>query len=64
MKNILLAFLAVVLVTGTSVAQTPAADLIKAANKAVKNIGGKKEKVAVAEAAIEAMMKAPGTKEK
>jgi hypothetical protein len=59
MKKIFLAILAFALVTGTSIAQTPAADLIKAANKAVKNIGGKKEKLAAAEAAIDAMMKTP-----
>ncbi len=59
MKKLLLAFLAVALVTGTLSAQTPAADLIKAANKAVKNMGGKKEKLAAAETAIDAMMKLP-----
>lgn len=59
MKKLFLAILAFALVTGTSIAQTPAADLIKAANKAVKGIGGKKEKLAPAEAAIDAMMKLP-----
>jgi hypothetical protein len=59
MKKFLLAFLAIALFAGSSIAQTPAADLIKAANKAVKNIGGKKEKLAAAEAAIDAMMKTP-----
>jgi hypothetical protein len=59
MKKFLLALLAFALFTGSSIAQTPAADLIKAANKAVKNIGGKKEKLAAAEAAIDAMMKTP-----
>ena len=59
MKRFFLALLAFALVTGTSMAQTPAADLIKAANKAVKGIGGKKEKVAAAETAVDAMMKLP-----
>ncbi len=59
MKKMFLAILALALLTGTSYAQTPAADLIKAANKAVKNIGGKKDKLALAEAAVEAMMKTP-----
>ena len=59
MKKLFLAFVAFALVTGTLSAQTPAADLIKAANKAVKNIGGKKEKMAIAEAAVDAMMKVP-----
>ena len=59
MKKLFLAFLAVALVTGTMSAQTPAADLIKAANKAVKNMGGKKDKMAAAETAIDAMMKLP-----
>ena len=59
MKKLFLAFVAFALVTGTLSAQTPAADLIKAANKAVKNIGGKKEKLAAAETAIDAMMKLP-----
>lgn len=59
MKKLFLAIVALALLTGTISAQTPAADLIKAANKAVKNIGGKKEKMAAAETAIDAMMKAP-----
>jgi hypothetical protein len=59
MKKLILAILAFALLTGTISAQTPAADLIKAANKAVKNIGGKKDKMALAEAAIDAMMKLP-----
>ena len=59
MKRFFLALLALALVTGTSMAQTPAADLFKAANKAVKNIGGKKEKIAAAETAVDAMMKLP-----
>ena len=59
MKKLFLAFVAFALVTGTLSAQTPAADLIKAANKAVKNIGGKKDKMAAAETAIDAMMKLP-----
>ena len=59
MKKLFLAFVAFALVTGTLSAQTPAADLIKAANKAVKNMGGKKEKMAAAETAIDAMMKLP-----
>ncbi len=59
MKKLFLAFLAFALVTGTMSAQTPAADLIKAANKAVKNMGGKKDKMAAAETAIDAMMKLP-----
>ncbi len=59
MKKLFLAFVAFALVTGTISAQTPAADLIKAANKAVKNIGGKKDKMAAAETAIDAMMKLP-----
>ena len=59
MKKFFLAFLALALVTGTSIAQTPAADLIKAANKALKGVGGKKEKIAAAETAIDAMMKLP-----
>ena len=59
MKKLFLAILALALFTGSISAQTPAADLIKAANKAVKNIGGKKEKLALAEAAVDAMMKTP-----
>lgn len=59
MKRFFLAFLAIAFVTGTTMAQTPAADLIKAANKAVKGISGKKEKIAAAETAIDAMMKLP-----
>jgi hypothetical protein len=59
MKKFFWAILAFALVTGTSMAQTPAADLIKAANKAVKNISGKKDKLAAAEAAVDAMMKTP-----
>jgi hypothetical protein len=59
MKKLILAVLAFALLTGTISAQTPAADLIKAANKAVKNIGGKKDKMALAETAIDAMMKLP-----
>lgn len=59
MKKLFLAIVALALLTGTISAQTPAADLIKAANKAVKNIGGKKEKMAAAETAVDAMMKAP-----
>jgi hypothetical protein len=58
MKKLILAILAFALVTGTSIAQTPI-ELIKAASKAVKGIGGKKEKIAVAQTAIDAMMKAP-----
>jgi hypothetical protein len=58
MKKLILAILAFALVTGTSIAQTPV-ELIKAASKAVKGIGGKKEKIAVAQAAIDAMFKAP-----
>jgi tetratricopeptide (TPR) repeat protein len=59
MKKLFLALLAFALFTGTSIAQTPAADLIKAANKAVKSIGGKKDKFPAAEAAVDAMMKTP-----
>ena len=59
MKKLFLAILAFAFFTGSSIAQTPAADLIKAANKAVKGISGKKEKLAPAEAAIDAMMKLP-----
>jgi hypothetical protein len=59
MKKLFLATLAFALLTGSISAQTPAADLIKAANKAVKNIVGKKDKLAPAEAAVDAMMKAP-----
>ena len=59
MKKLFLALLAFALFTGTSIAQTPAADLIKAANKAVKSIGGKKDKLPAAEAAVDAMMKTP-----
>jgi hypothetical protein len=59
MKKLFLALLAFALFTGTSMAQTPAADLIKAANKAVKSISGKKDKLAAAEAAVDAMMKTP-----
>jgi hypothetical protein len=59
MKKLILALLALALLTGTISAQTPAADLIKAANKAVKNIGGKKDKMALAETAIDVMMKTP-----
>jgi hypothetical protein len=59
MKKLFLAILALALFTGSVNAQTPAADLIKAASKAVKGIGGKKEKIVAAETAIEAMMKTP-----
>ncbi|MDZ7877354.1 MAG: hypothetical protein U5L45_06780 [Saprospiraceae bacterium] len=58
MKKLFLAFLAFSLVTGTSIAQTPV-ELIKAASKAVKAIGGKKEKIAAAQTAVDAMFKAP-----
>jgi hypothetical protein len=58
MKKFILAILAFALVSGTSIAQTPV-ELIKAASKAVKGISGKKEKIAAAQAAIDAMMKAP-----
>jgi hypothetical protein len=58
MKSLILGILAFTLTVGSISAQAPA-DLIKAASKAVKGIGGKKEKVAAAETAVDAMMKAP-----
>ena len=56
MKKFILGVFAFMLFIGTNTAQTPAADLIKKASKAVKNIGGKKEKLAEAQTAIDAMM--------
>jgi PBP1b-binding outer membrane lipoprotein LpoB/Flp pilus assembly protein TadD len=58
MKQFILSIFAIALFVGTTTAQAPA-DLIKAASKAVKAIGAKKDKVAAAEAAVEAMMKDP-----
>jgi hypothetical protein len=58
MKKLFLALFAFAFFTGSSIAQTPA-DLIKAANKAVKSIGGKKDKLAAAQGAMDAMMKTP-----
>ena len=56
MKKFILGVFAFALFIGTNTAQTPAADLIKKASKAVKNIAGKKEKLAEAQTAIDAMM--------
>ena len=55
MKKVILGILALTLFIGTTQAQT-SADLINKAKKAVKNISGKKEKIAEAEAAVQAMM--------
>jgi hypothetical protein len=57
MKKLILGILAIMLFIGTTTAQTPV-ELIAKAKKAVKAIAGKKEKLAEAEAAIDAMMKA------
>jgi hypothetical protein len=55
MKKLILGILALTLFIGTISAQTPV-ELLGKAKKAVKNIGGKKEKLADAQAAIDAMM--------
>ncbi len=57
MKKFIFALLAITLFIGSTTAQTPV-ELIAKAKKAVKNIGGKKEKVAEAQAAVDAMMAA------
>ena len=55
MKKLILGIVALMLFIGTTSAQTPV-ELISKAKKAVKNIGGKKEKLAEAQAAVDAMM--------
>ncbi len=57
MKKFVLGVFALMLFIGTTTAQTPV-ELITKAKKAVKAIAGKKEKLADAEAAVDAMMKA------
>jgi hypothetical protein len=61
MKKLILGILAITLFIGVTSAQTPV-ELIAKAKKAVKNIGGKKEKVAEAQAAVDAMMGAAENK--
>ena len=56
MKKFILGVFAFMLFIGTNTAQTPSIDLIKKASKAVKNIAGKKEKLADAQTAVDAMM--------
>lgn len=55
MKKLILGILALALCIGTTNAQTPV-ELIGKAKKAIKAIGGKKEKLADAQTAIDAMM--------
>ncbi|MBL7816812.1 MAG: hypothetical protein JNL70_17455 [Saprospiraceae bacterium] len=57
MKKLILGILALTLFIGTTNAQTPV-ELISKAKKAIKAIGGKKEKLKDAETAVEEMMKA------
>jgi hypothetical protein len=61
MKKLIVGILALTLFIGTSVAQTPV-ELIAKAKKAVKGIGGKKEKVKDAETAVAAMLEAAENK--
>lgn len=61
MKKLILGILAIMLFIGTTTAQTPV-ELIAKAKKAVKAISGKKEKLAEAQAAIDAMMGAADNK--